>query len=547
MSEPSAQPPIARSGAPSIGTLGTAEAVIEFWWSVALASLGVIVPGIAAFYEFVLKGRKRLGYRVQLDTTATEVVATPFRGALGEMRIADVPLADPTLVLLRIENIGSADIGEDDYAVPNGSTAGITVTFPDRKVVGMVVTELSDEYLGSFFKDWTGLTVQGDTIELPRVQLNRRCHYKVLAALDRADEATGPIGHYHDPRVSGGIRGGVGRGGIEETESRTGTPKRAMALIALLAVIVVAQLLVFVQSDRGAPMDCSSGTLEVTGSTAFEPVVREAAASYQDSCPGAVFSLDMRGSHDGLLALDRAGRDGGTGGGDGLAEGGPAAGRLVFSDGEKPPGMPGLVARPIAFFLFTVVVDDDAGVNDLTVDQVRRLYRGQVANWQEVGGADLPVRLISRDERSGTRAAFQRRVLGGKRELGSNSDDCRSRDPGSEPGVVRCVRGSTSAVLAAVADTPGAIGYSELGAATGLDGVVPVRLDGRPATVADADHGRYPFWETEFGYTWGDPPAGSLAASFLRYLTNQVGADVIRAHGDRPCAELANPQLCHPT
>jgi hypothetical protein len=49
-----------------------AEAVTEFWWSVALATLGVVVPGIAALYEFVLKGRKRLGYRVQMDTTATE-------------------------------------------------------------------------------------------------------------------------------------------------------------------------------------------------------------------------------------------------------------------------------------------------------------------------------------------------------------------------------------------------------------------------------------------------------------------------------------------
>lgn len=38
-----------------------------------------------------------------------------------------------------------------------------------------------------------------------------------------------------------------------------------------------------------------------------------------------------------------------------------------------------------------------------------------------------------------------------------------------------------------------------------------------------------------------------LAASLLRYLTNQVGADIVRSHGDRPCAELANPELCRPT
>ncbi|MEU4243232.1 substrate-binding domain-containing protein [Actinoplanes sp. NPDC026619] len=155
------------------------------------------------------------------------------------------------------------------------------------------------------------------------------------------------------------------------------------------------------------------------------------------------------------------------------------------------------------------------------------------------------MRLISRNPGSGTRAAFQRRVLAGER--GCNSDDCQTRDPGSPAGVVRCARDSTDAVLRTVAATPGAMGYSELGAAANRKGVVSIRINGHAATVADADHGTYPFWETEFGYTYGEPPAESLAASFLRYLTNQVGADIIRAHADRPCAELANPQLCHTT
>lgn len=499
----------------------------------------MIVPGIAAFYEFVLKGRKRLGYRVQLDTTAKDVVATPFQGALGDLRRDGVPLDDPTLVLLRIENAGATDLDENDYAMPKESRAGVVARFPDRKVVGMVVTELSDDHLSSFFKDWTGLTVADDTIELPRVPLNKGAHYKVLAALDRADDATVSRGHYLDPQVSGGVRGGVGRGGIERTESRTGTPRRVLALVGLLAVIIVAQLLVFVRSDRGSPLDCATGPLAVTGSTAFAPVVREAASSYRDICPGVTFSIDMRGSGEGLLALDRAGRDG---------DGGPTpvSALLAFSDGEKPPGMPGLVPRPIALFLFTVIVDPDAGVNDLTLDQLRRIFRGEIANWREVGGGDLPVSLVSRNPGSGTRAAFQRRVLAGQREAGSNSDDCRTRDPGTPPGVVRCARDSTDAVLRAVADTPGALGYSELGAAADHDGVALVRIGGHPATVAGADHGAYPFWETEFGYTWGDPPARSPAASFLRFLTDQVGADIIRAHGDRPCGELANPQLCRP-
>ena len=495
----------------------------------ALATLGVVVPGIAAFYEFVVKGRKRLGYRVQMDTTATNVVETDDPGVFDQLR---EPLVDPTLVLLRIENNGQTHIDEDDYAVLHDLKAGVTVTFPDRKIVGMVVTELSDDGMRSSFEDGGGLAVKDNRILLPKVPMNRGAHYKVLAALDTAG---GKMEQYPPPKVACTIKGGVTGGKIQETRSRTGTPKRTIALVGFLVAIVIAQLVVFTQSNNGAPLDCASGHLTVAGSTAFAPIAQEAAKSYQDLCPGASFSFDMRGSGEGLQVLDQAGRDG------------KARDQLSFSDGEKPDGMPALLPRPIAFVLFTLVVNADTGVSDLSTTQIKQIYQGKISNWQEIGGKDLPIRLISRNPGSGTRNAFQRRVLGGEREPGTNSDDCRSRDPGSPPGVVRCARDSTDAVLRAVAATPGALGYSELGAATGRKGVTAIHIGGHPATVAEADHGAYPFWETEFGYTVGEPTANSLAASFLRYLTNQVGADIIRSHGDRSCGELANPQLCRPT
>jgi phosphate transport system substrate-binding protein len=101
-------------------------------------------------------------------------------------------------------------------------------------------------------------------------------------------------------------------------------------------------------------------------------------------------------------------------------------------------------------------------------------------------------------------------------------------------------------LLDAVANTSGAIGYSELGAALDRRDLLTVRIDGQPASLEGADHRAYPFWQTEYAYDYGELKADSLAASFLRYLTNQVGADIIRSHGDRPCAELQNPVLCHP-
>jgi hypothetical protein len=178
------------------------------------------------------------------------------------------------------------------------------VTFPGWKVAGMVVTELSDDFLRASFAEGSGLGVKDGTIELPKVPLNRSAHYKVLAALDRSDIHTGPAGQYSDPVVVGGIKGGVGGGRIQETRSRTGTPKRAIGLIAFLVVLVVAQLFVFL-----------------------------------------------------------------------------------------------------------------------------------LGNWKEIGGRDVPVRLVSRNPGSGTRATFQKRLLNGVREPGTDSDDCLTRDRGELPAL----------------------------------------------------------------------------------------------------------------
>jgi hypothetical protein len=62
---------------------------------------------------------------------------------------------------------------------------------------------------------------------------------------------------------------------------------------------------------------------------------------------------------------------------------------LAFSDGAKADLQPQLLPRPVAFMLFTLVVNKDAGVGDLTIDQVRRLYDGQIANWKDIGGKDI--------------------------------------------------------------------------------------------------------------------------------------------------------------
>jgi phosphate transport system substrate-binding protein len=510
-----------------------------FPWEIVLAGVGVLVTASAFLWEFVLVGRKRLGYRVQVDTTPTDV-SSLHAGAWRRLeRESNKRLVDPSFVLLRIENIGASTIDDTDYSFEKGDPTGIIVRFPGRTVAGILPTELSDPTMESYFgpnSGSAGFGVERDAanpgtgvVRLPRVKLNRSAHYKVLVVLERSPGNKAK--KFADPEVQATITGGVGDGRIKKTEGRTGLPRWITVLVGTLVFVILTEPVALSLLDRDVPLDCAGGNLTLVGSTAFAPTLRAAASSYENTCPDASFAFDFRGSIEGLRALDEA----------------ASPDVLAFSDGAKGDGHPLLLPRPIAFPLFTLVVHPEVGVEDLSLEQIRQIYDGRVTNWQQLGGNDIPVRLIGRPGDSGTRRTFENRVLGGRWEPARNSDDCEAVGSGAPAGVVRCERPGTDDVLAAVAGTPGALGYGEVEAASAHEGMVLLRIDGHPATLEAADQGAYPFWETEFAYTHREPDAHSLAASFLRYLTNEVGKDIIRAHGQRPCSELENPVLCRPT
>lgn len=513
------------------------------------AVIGLMLPLVAALWEFVFAGRKRLGYRVQMDTTAQDAASLPYAGVLQQLQEADGrQLRDPSFVLLRFENSGWAPIVTGDYQAPDGDLhAGIKVKFTGRHVVGMAVTEMSHEALAGFFVGTGptpgtphGLSVHRDVIDLPKVKLNRGDHYKVLAILERARDFTDS--EFPEPKIIARIVGGVGRGRIRRTEYYPFASKPVRWVLALLVLVSVGQsVLTFTRHDAvAAPLDCASGTLTLSGSTAFAPVVKDAAEQYTKSCPDARIPITgdtFQSSVSGLADLDEAGLKAKLTGSQGLGD------RLTFSDGPKGDRRPQLLPRPVALLLFTLVVNKDAGVQDLTLDQVRRIYAGKITNWSQVNGNDVPIHLVSRHPGSGTRTTFEDKVLKGEKSLVVTVDDCADLDPAT---YGRCETDSTSALLDTVGATRGALGYSEAGDAATSTNVQQVRIDGYQATLAGADEGAYPYWQTEYAYTYGEPPADSLAAGFLRYLANEVGKDVIRAHGDRPCSELAKPLVCSP-
>lgn len=491
--------------------------------AVGTAILGIVASAVMIWYERRVPRRKRIGYRVQLDAPIGD---DPRSGRRINRRVGwfdtAAGMTDASMVLLRVENDGSGTIGREDYQNPG--THGMTVEFEGRTILGVSVTQPTvTSHLIEHFTAERGFAYRDGTLDLPRVPLNRGAYFKLLVLL-----AGGSVGDGIELRCD------LSDGEVHRNRSATPDEKaplfsRAARLITITLTLCVVALAVIVvaQDDSPPPIGCEGGSLTLTGSTAFAPVLREVARAYEEDCAAddPRIEVDAHGSASGIRRLLAAGAE--------SEHGSPPL--VALSDGPKPGGTPELRENRVAVSVFALVVHEDVGLRDLSTADVRRLYRGEITNWSELGGSDLPVRLVSRDANSGTRQVFQRRVLG-RGEIAHSSVDCVHKDDPAAP-VVRCELGSTKEVLTTVAALPGAIGYSELNLAGRARGLHRLDLDGHPASVDAIEDGTgsYPYQEIEYAYTYGRPPRDSLASSFLTYLARGIGQDVIRTHGHLPC------------
>ncbi|WP_328425315.1 PstS family phosphate ABC transporter substrate-binding protein [Streptomyces sp. NBC_00443] len=501
--------------------------------AVGTAVIGVVASGVMVWYERRVPGRKRIGYRVQMDNA----IGDDVRSGRENRRLGlfdEAPgMVDATLVLLRIENDGSQTIDRDDYTSPERH--GLTAVFTDRTIRGVSVTQPTDiDHIMDHFSADRGFGYEGNRLRIPRVPLNRGDYFKLLVLLSGGD-----VGR--EIRLYGGIREGEvhpNRSATpDEKENVFSLPARVFTALLTASVLVLAGIVVF---RDGNPIECERGGLTVTGSTAFAPVIETLAKDYEGKCQGADITVEARGSELGVVELDAlAGRSKDS-----------ARSVIAFSDGPSGERL-GLRGKKIALSAYTLVASEGNAfaAAGLSVRQVRELYAGTYTRWGQLMSeaerettyrdlADLPIVLVSRGDNSGTRQIFQERVLDGRWESApSTSLDCRD----NASVVVRCELASTGDVLKKVAAARGAIGYSELALAKAAerDGVARVPLDGEQADIdeIETNGSTYPYRDVEYAYTYGAPRNGTLAASFLAYLDEETSRQAIRDKGHLPCRQ----------
>jgi ABC-type phosphate transport system substrate-binding protein len=467
--------------------------------AIVTALLALIPPTVAAVYQLRTRRGKSIGHRVQMDTAINQPGITT-----------------PTLVLLRIENDGIDSIRLTDYT---SLDHGLQIAFTDRVVedVTVIPGPESDHVLSHLYppEGQVGMRHQGDTIILPGVPLNPDHHFKLLVWL-----SGGPVDS--KIRVSGGIQDGR----IAPTRSRTIDEKTplfsrfALGTSALLAacLLVLSGIIVF---WHPIPIGCAKGRLTVVGSTAFRPTVEKLAQRYMADCTGSEITVNTGGSNEVEWDAVKAEKT--------------SPPLLVLSDGPKPASVTGVREDRVAVVAFTLVVNNSVTITDLTTEQIRRIYRADVTNWKELGGPDLPIRLVSRDANSGTRDLLRQRILGGHGEPPFTSRDCVNKNSPQDE-IVRCELSGTDQVLRNVARVEGAIGYSELRTATTFKGGLhTLNIDGQPPSVQAIGADTYRFTDIEYAYVNSSADADSLTSSFLNYMIRGHGQDELESFGHLPC------------
>lgn len=167
-----------------------------------------------------------------------------------------------------------------------------------------------------------------------------------------------------------------------------------------------------------------------------------------------------------------------------------------------------------------VVVNEDNPVSELTVDQVGAIYRGEITNWSEVGGADLAITLFGRQSTSGTYVFFMETVV----------KDDYSPEMRNLPG--------TADIVEAVAGDVGGIGYAAIGYAE-KDGVKALKIAADenseaydPTVLENITSGNYPLTRPLYQYMIGKP--GGLLLDFLLFEVGEAGQQIVLGEGFYP-------------
>lgn len=269
--------------------------------------------------------------------------------------------------------------------------------------------------------------------------------------------------------------------------------KGLFVLGMLLAVLCTAAFGSGLDAFKG-----QSGEISIAGGTAHIPVMEKAGRIIMTANPGIRISVAGGGSGVGIQKV-----------GEGLVSIGDSGRKASDAEVAKY----GLVLFPFAVDGVATIVHPANPVANLTADQVRKIFAGEITNWKAVGGNDAPIDLYTRDEASGTREVYWKKLLN-KGAIATSAN----------------VVASNGAMKTAVSRDENGIGYAGIGY---VDATVKApTLDGVQPTQEAAKDGSYPVVRKLYMNTKGEPTG--IVKAFVDYVMGPDCVKIIQDSGYIP-------------
>ena len=244
----------------------------------------------------------------------------------------------------------------------------------------------------------------------------------------------------------------------------------------------------------------TGGTVSTDGSTSMEKVIGALGESFMEANSGTTFTYNPTGSGSGIQAVSEGRCD------IGLSS-------RALKDDEKASG---LKETTLALDGIAIIVNPQNPVKDLTLEQIAKIYTGEITNWKDVGGNDAEIVLIGREAGSGTRDGFE--------SITETKDACQYRQELT----------STGDVITTVSQNPNAIGYASLAAIK--DSVKALTVNGVAPTEATVKDGTYLVQRPFVLVTKEGAALSETAQKFFDFATSADAASIISAAGAVPVA-----------